>query len=65
MNKYYIIIIIILCIIIFRKIYKLNKPFDKDKFIKQQKNQKKLKKNISLDVLKNNISNITSYYVGI
>jgi hypothetical protein len=55
----------ILLIIIIRKIYYLNKPFDKKKFIQQYLNQKKLKKNIDFSILTNNIASIASYYIGI
>lgn len=65
MNKYCIIIIIILIFSISRKIYKLNKPFDETRFIKQMENQKKLKEKFSLDNIKLNLPKITSYIVGI
>ena len=49
------IIAIILFIVIIKKIIKLNKPFDQQRFIEQIQNQKKLKEKISIDMIKNDL----------
>ena len=50
---------------IIKKISKINKPFDEAKFIKQVKNQEKLKETFSLDIVKKSIPSFASYYVGL
>ena len=50
---------------IIKKINKLNQPFDEQQFIKQIKNQDKLKEQFSLDLIKKSIPNFASYYVGL
>ena len=64
-NIWIIIICIILLIIIIRKIYNLDKPFDENKYIQQIINQKKLKEQFNLNLIKNGLPTIASYYVGI
>lgn len=59
------VIILILIYAIYKKISKLNKPYDEQKFITQCKNQKKLQHQINLPNLMKNIPTIASYYVGI
>jgi hypothetical protein len=50
---------------IIKKICKINKPFDEQQFMKQIKNQDKLKENFSLDFIKRSIPSLASYYVGL
>ena len=61
-------VILISCILVFaivKKIINLNKPFDRQKFSKQIKNQKRLKKKLTLETFKQSIPNLASYYVGL
>jgi hypothetical protein len=64
-NIWVIIICVIIGLIIIRKIYNLNKPFDEEQFMEKYQNQKKLKEKFSLDILKKNIPNITHMYLGL
>jgi hypothetical protein len=59
-----IIALIIFCIIL-RKLYYMNEPFDQTKFVEQFKNQKKLKKQFNLDIIKKGLPTLASYYVGL
>lgn len=61
------IISVILIIVIIKKIYNINKPFDENKFIEQYTNQQKLKNkiNIGINSIPLNLNKIASYYVGL
>lgn len=62
-NKWTLLIAIILVIIIVRKIVKLNKPFDQEKFINQMENQKKLKEKININMIKEELPLIANYII--
>lgn len=63
-NKWTLLIAIILVVIIVRKIIKLNKPFDQEKFINQIENQKKLKEKININMIKEELPLIANYIVN-
>jgi hypothetical protein len=63
-NKWTLLFAIILFVIIVRKIIKLNKPFDQEKFINQMENQKKLKEKISINMIKEELPLIANYIVN-
>jgi len=62
-NIWGIIIVLILIYAIYKQIIKLNKPFDKCKFISQ--NQSHIKDQNQLNNLIKIIPQLTSYYVGV
>ena len=64
-NSWIIILSIVIIFVVFKKIYYLNKPFDKDKFIYQYLNKNKIKNKLSNIDLHKELSTIASYYVGI
>jgi flagellar biosynthesis/type III secretory pathway M-ring protein FliF/YscJ len=64
-NIWVILICIILVFFIVRKIIKLNKPFDEERFIEQYKNQQKLSEKFSMVSLQKSLPKLTSFYLGI
>ena len=64
-NMWIILLSILLLWIIVRKIINLNKPFDETRFIKQYKNQIRLKKQFNINIIQKNIPKLTSYYIGL
>jgi len=64
-NFWVIFIAAILLFFIIKKIINLNKPFNHNKFIKQYYNQIKLKKKLNLELIKQGIPKLASYYVGL
>lgn len=64
-NGWVLLIGVILLYFIIKKIYNLNKPFDEKKFIEQYANQKKLKNKINIELFKQGIPQLASYYVGL
>lgn len=64
-STWVIIISVILFIIIIRKIYYMNKPFDENRFIEQYVNQQKLQEKFSLSSIPNKLPTLASYYVGL
>ena len=64
-NIWVIIISIIILLIIIKKIYNLNKPFDEKRFVEQYRNQIKLKNNFSLKSIPKTLPKLASYYVGL
>ena len=60
-NIWTFIIAIILFIVIIKKIIKLNKPFDQERFIEQINNQQKLKQKINIDMIKEDLPALTNY----
>jgi hypothetical protein len=64
-NIWIILLSILLLYVIVRKIINLNKPFDENRFIQQYRNQLKLKKQLNINIIQQNIPKLTSYYVGL
>lgn len=64
-NFWVILICVILGFFIVKKIYNLNKPFDEKRFIEQYVNQQKLKEKFSFEAIPQNLTKLTSYYVGL
>jgi hypothetical protein len=64
-NSYVILISIFLLIIIIKKIYNLNKPFDEKRFMEQCINQEKLKNKFNLNSIPLELPKLTSYYIGL
>jgi hypothetical protein len=56
---------LIILYVIINKILNFNKCFDQDKFIKQYKNEQKLKKKFKNWDISKGIPLLTSYYIGI
>ena len=64
-NIWVLIISAILLIVIIKKIYNLNKPFDEDRFVKQYINQHKIKNKFNLKSIPEGLPILTSYYIGL
>lgn len=64
-NIWVILICIVLIFFIVRKIIKLNKPFDEERFIEQYKNQQKLGEKFSMISFQKSLPKLTSFYLGI
>lgn len=64
-NFWVILICVILVMLIGKKIYNLNKPFDEKRFVEQYINQQKLKKKFSLNNIPQSLPKLAEYYVGL
>ena len=64
-NVWVLIISAILLIVIIKKIYNLNEPFDEDRFVEQYINQHKIKNKFNLKSIPKGLPILTSYYIGL
>jgi hypothetical protein len=64
-NKWILLISIIIIYVVIKKIYYLNKPFNEEKFIKQQINKNKLKNKIKNIDIQSELYKGLSYYIGL